>query len=398
MLVVIRDGEELSLKMNFVLQLFGLSSTSRILRVSRIDTKKFSEKWGNNKIDLATSTSGILAYFLLMMLKSPRDLRDGMIRRLFRKQRTDVLVNEGFFSNLSKALYYYFATIARTDGLIRFLRQSQSTKIFLIDEFLSINTVNLNKLKDLGIIIYVSQDVAHNRYDFKDNLISRELMYKFERKAVAFANVVIACSERDKLKYIEMGAQKAVFYPNIYPVTEFEPAYKDQSPSISIVLRGHWGLNAAKSLEEIFKALSLIHKKIRVYTIGVEPQAVPKNVDLQRLEYIPSKLDYLKILSKSWIGINVGIHMAGTNERKYDYAMANMVVFSDDLGVRGDLLPYEYAYVDSQDLAAKLNQLLEFGKEKIEEMGKQNRKHALSLADNQRAELLTTINNILSCN
>jgi hypothetical protein len=84
--------------------------------------------------------------------------------------------------------------------------------------------------------------------------------------------------------------------------------------------------------------------------------------------------------------------MGGANERKYDYAMAGLVFFSDTLGVRGDLLPHEYTYVDSYDLAAKLEQLLEFGKEMIVEMGKQNRKQALSLAEKQREKLLRTLN------
>jgi len=395
MLVVIRDGEELSLKTSFVLQLLGLSSNTRILRVSRKETKKFSEKWECNKIDLATSTSGILAYFLLMMLKSPRDLRDGMLKRLFGRRRAHVLFNEGFLSILSQALYYYFATSARTDGIIRFLRKLESPKIFLIDEFWSINTVNLKKLKNLGSIIYVSQDVAYNRYGFRDNLITKELMYKLERGAIALADVVIACSERDRLKYIEMGANKAVFYPNIYPLKEFEPGVKDQSPSISIVSRGHWGSKADRSLEEIFKALSSSCRTIKVYIIGIEPKQVPKNIRLQHFGFMPSKLDYLNILSKSWIGINIGFHMAGSNERKYDYAMAGLVVFSDNLGARGDLLPHEYTYVDSHDLAAKLEQLLQFGKEKIVEMGVQNRKQALSLAEKQREKVLTTVNSMV---
>jgi hypothetical protein len=223
-------------------------------------------------------------------------------------------------------------------------------------------------------------------------------MYKLERDAIALADVVIACSERDRLKYIEMGARKAIFYPNIYPVTEFEPSDKDQTPSISIVLRGHWGPRAGRSLEEIFEALSYVHKKIRVYIIGIEPQHVSRNIELQRFEFIPSKLNYLRTLSKSWIGINIGIHMAGSNERKYDYAMAGLIVFSDKLGARGDLLPHEYTYVDGNDLAAKLDQLLEFEKEMIFEMGKKNRKHVISLADKQREKLLGTINSIIFSN
>jgi hypothetical protein len=395
MLVIIRDGEELSLKSSFVVQLFGLSSNLELLRVSRKESKKFSEQWNSNKIDLATSISGIFAYFFLMPLKSPRNFRDGMIRRLSIRQRPYVLVTEGFLSVLSQVLHYYFATSSRTDGLIRFLRKMKSPKIFLIDEYLSINTVNLKDLKKLGCIIYVSQDVAYNRYGFRDNLITRQLMNKLERAAIAQVDLVIACSERDRLKYIEMGAKKAVYYPNIYPIKEFESSVKDQLPSISIVSRGHWDLKAERSLEEIFKALSYSSRTIKVNVIGIKPKKFPKNIRLQHYEFIPSKLDYLKILSESWIGINIGFHMAGTNERKYDYAMSRLVVFSDTMGARGDLLPHEYTYVDSQDLAAKLEQLLQFGKEKIVEMGDQNRHQALSLAEKQREILLGTVNDII---
>ena len=395
MLVVIRDGEKLSLKSSFVVQLFGSSLNLQIIRVSRKESKKFSEQWNSNKIDLATSTSGILAYFLLMPLKSPRNLRDGVLRRLSFEQSSYVLVTQGFLSVLSQVLHYYFATSSRTDGLMRFLRRMKSSKIFLIDEFSSINTVNLNELKALGIIIYVSQDVAYNRYGFRDNLITKELMYKLERQAIAQIDVVIACSERDRLKYIEMGAKKAVYYPNIYPIKEFEPSVKDQLPSISIVSRGYWDLKAERSLEEIFKALSYSNRIIKVNVIGIKPKKAPKNIRLKHYEFIPSKLDYLKILSESWIGINVGFHLAGTNERKYDYAMSRLVVFSDAMGARGDLLPHEYTYVDSQDLAAKLEQLLQFGKEKIVEMGNQNRDQALSLAEKQRETLLKTINDMV---
>jgi hypothetical protein len=88
--------------------------------------------------------------------------------------------------------------------------------------------------------------------------------------------------------------------------------------------------------------------------------------------------------------------MSGTNERKYDYAEAGTVVFSDTLGARGDLLPHEYTYVDSHDLAAKINQLLEFGKVSITEMGAENRKHVLSMAEKARQRLLGYICKIIA--
>jgi hypothetical protein len=389
---VINDGGKLSLKMNFVVQAYKLNSNEDFFYVFRRADSRFEEKWGNNQVDLATSTSGNFMHFLLMLVKSPKNMRDGLLKRLLRTKSSNVLLVEGFLSGLSQALGEYFDKPARTNVLINFLRKLNSPKIFLIDEYVSIRIVNLKILKLLGSIVYVSQDVAYDHFNFGNNIITKTLMYKLERDAVALSDLVVACSERDRLKYLEMGARKVLFYPNIYPIAEFEPGNKDQTPSISIVLRGHWGSRAERSLDKIFKALSRVDKEIRVYMIGIKPQQVPKNIELQHYARIPSKLDYLNTLSKSWIGINIGIHMGGANERKYDYAMAGLVVFSDTLGVRGDLLPHEYTYVDSYDLAAKLEQLLEFGKEMIVEMGKQNRKQALSLAEKQREKLLRTLN------
>ena len=182
MLIIIRNGKALSLKTTFVLKLFELSSFAQILYVSKKDANKFREKWVGNQIELRQSSSlGILAYFLLTILKNPRALRDGMLRRLSGRRSAHLLSDEGFLSVLSQVLYYYFATSARTNGIMRFLKRIDSPKIFLIDEFWSINTINLKKLKQLGSIIYVSQDVACNRYGFRDNLITKELMYKLER-------------------------------------------------------------------------------------------------------------------------------------------------------------------------------------------------------------------------
>jgi hypothetical protein len=106
-------------------------------------------------------------------------------------------------------------------------------------------------------------------------------------------------------------------------------------------------------------------------------------------------MDYFAILSKSWIGINIGIHLGGTNERKYDYAMAGLVVFSDNFGSRGDLLPHEYVYVDRYDLTAKLEQIIEYGKELITEMGLKNRKQAMYLAEIQGKKLSSEVNELI---
>jgi hypothetical protein len=58
------------------------------------------------------------------------------------------------------------------------------------------------------------------------------------------------------------------------------------------------------------------------------------------------------------------------------------------------LLPHEYTYVDYQDLAAKIGQLVAFGKANLTEMGKRNRSHVLNLAEKERQKVLDNITNI----
>jgi hypothetical protein len=75
--------------------------------------------------------------------------------------------------------------------------------------------------------------------------------------------------------------------------------------------------------------------------------------------------------------------------------MASLVVFSDILGCRGDLLPHEFTYFDDNDLAAKLEQLIELGQKKIVEMGLENRKQALLMAEKQRNIISRSITALL---
>jgi hypothetical protein len=397
MIIVIRDGnigkgDILSPKARFITQLLKETSPD-FFYVIREDGAKFAEKWSNNKVELASSNSAMLTYYGMMLLKSPKDFRDGIMRRVFGKHEEKMLVKEGFITVLSQVFYQYFATASRTDRLVAFLNKS-NVKLFIIDDFVSANNVDLKMLKRMGAIVYVSEDVAYTRFGYEDHRITKKLMYKIERDAINLADVVIAASERDKLKYQEMGAKKVTFYPNFYPVKGFEPAPKDETPNICIVLQKHWGPRAKQALEESLKALSLVNREITVSSFGIVPQKVPKNVKLKHFSYIPSKADYLKILSRAWIGINVGIHSGGSNERKYDYAFAGLVVLSDKFGCRGDVLPHEFSFIDGHDLAAKLNQLLEFGKERLIEMGVHNREQVLQLAKTQQNEVLTMLNSI----
>lgn len=394
MLVVVRNEERLSLKANFIVQLLRQSANKQVFCVFRRESDKFGEKWTDGEVQLSSSILGLILYYSFVLLKSPKDTRNGLMVRLSLMKPKHMLIGEGFLSILSQTLYLHLGTRARANRLVKMLKKVKSSKVFLIDEFLSLNCIDLRRLRALGPLVYISQDTAFNRFGFGDNPITKALMYRLERDAVAHFDLVVACSEMERIKYLGMGAKKTIFYPNLYPTEGFEPCDKDETPSISIVLRGHWGFKAERSLETIFDALACINKQIRVYLIGIKPEKVPKNVKLEYWEFINSKLDYLKLISKSWAGINVGIHMAGTNERKYDYAEAGLTVISDKLGSRGDLLPYEYTYVDYSDLAAKMGQLLEFGRKRLTNMGEENRKTALSLAEKGRRMLLDNLSKL----
>jgi len=396
MIIIINDGAKLSLKMNAILELFELINPNQsYFYAFRKANTMFEEKWEKNQLYLSNSLSSNLAHVLLMLVKNPRTLHDGLLRRLNRRSNSNVLFTDGFLSILGQCLGEYFDKSTRQKSLIDFLKKIDLPKVFLIDEFVSIRLISLKALRNLGALIYVSQDVAKDRYNYAENVITRSLMYKLEQDAIKLANLVVASSERDCIKYLEMGAKKAVFYPNIYPM-EFEAYDKDAQPSISIVLRGHWGKRVGESLQEILAAISLIDRQIRVYLVGIKPAQIPENVILEHFGVIPDKTDYFRLLSKSWIGINIGVHRGGTNQRRYDYALAGLFVLSDALGARGEMLPREGTYIDSYDLAAKLNQLLKLGKEEIEKMGAENRKTVLFLAKEQRNELLKAISCIVS--
>ena len=396
MLITVRDDKELSLKAKFITDL-AINYDTEFLHVYRDDAEKFKEITCGEEIYLATSISGIMGYFLFnFFLKNPKDSINGFIRRLFRRKVAPPATNSDFLNVISQALYQYFSRSARSKGILNFLKKLSVPKVFLIDEFFSLNVIDLNLLKRLGTILYVSSDLAYDFYH--QNAVASNLMSKFERNNIVLPDLIVACSQRDKLKYLDMGAKKVVYYPNIYPKDEFRPMTKNKIPTISIVMRGHWGSKTHESVNEVFKALGYVNESIKVNMIGIKPKNVPKNVDLHYYDFIPTRLDYLRTLSESWIGINLGVHAGGSNQRKYDYALAELVVFSDTLGTRGDLLPYEYTYIDTFDLTAKLEQFIKLGNQKINKFGAENRKYSLSIAKNKKEELLKVIKNIFAQN
>ena len=191
MLITIRNDERLSPKTLFIVQLLNQNFNSKVFYVFKRESEKFREKWRYNQVQLPSSTLGLIMYYLLMMLKSPRDTRNGLMVRLSLMKRKHVLTGEGFLSTLSRTLYLRFGTSARASRLMHLLKKVDLPKVFLIDEFLSLNCLDLNKLRLLGSIIYVSQDIAYNRFGFGDNSITRKLMFRLERDAIIHFDLVV---------------------------------------------------------------------------------------------------------------------------------------------------------------------------------------------------------------
>jgi hypothetical protein len=392
MIFVLNDGGVVSPKAKLVVDLFreGGDEVFYIFRKN-----KLTETWGSHFVELSDSTVSAFGSFALMPIKSPGALRDGVLRRFFGKKGSRKLLAEGFLSNLGIALSYCLTYSTKTDRLVEFLRASSSPKIFLIDEFSGSSIVDLKVLKEMGKIVYISQDFASDRFGFSDNRISKALVRKLEDNVIAQADLIIACSERDQLKYTEKNAKKVVFYPNIYPLQGVKPVEKAQSPTICVVLKDYWGSQADSALEEILRAMALLTVKVTVVVIGKKPQKMPKNASLQYYKSIPDKAEFLRIMGKAWVCINVGFHLGGSNERKNDYSMAGCVVLSDRLGARGDFLPFEYTYVDCHDLTAKLKQLFRLGRNRLQEMGAENHEYILRFAEGQKEKLRDSIYSLL---
>ena len=58
-----------------------------------------------------------------------------------------------------------------------FLEKNKLSKNLLIDEFVSIKHCDLKSLKLFGSIVYVSQDVAYDHFNFGNNVVTKTLMY-----------------------------------------------------------------------------------------------------------------------------------------------------------------------------------------------------------------------------
>ena len=95
-------------------------------------------------------------------------------------------------------------------------------------------------------------------------------------------------------------------------------------------------------------------------------------------------MSFLNHLARGHIGINYAYKPMGTNVKWFDFALARLVILSRIVGTRGELLPYEYTYLDYANLKIKLSKLLEYD---LGKMGYENMVEALSIASKNYNEL-----------
>lgn len=246
------------------------------------------------------------------------------------------------------------------------------------------NYINYLKFIKKNRVIYLSHNFEPDFFGKKN------IIFKLEKHLTNISDIILTSSYRDFLSYIKyykIDKEKLTILPNIFP-TDFKLAKKSE-PKIAVILGDHWGLHIINSLVDILTELN-----IGVISIGktLTEKLKNKKIDVEGYDYIPTRKEFLETLSKAQIGINYAIGKGGTNVRKYDYALSGLVVLSSPIGARGEPLPYEYVFIDTEDFKTKIKFLLE---NDLNTMGEINRQFVLSYFKICQQELSKCISSLL---
>ena|GEM_PF-1887331 len=260
-----------------------------------------------------------------------------------------------------------------------------------------------------SIILYLSHDF------YLDGIpsILRSIAKTYEGNLIENADLVLVSGRRDKELYQEeygLKEEKLVTYANVFP--PLDPPYtlgrlrktiiknKYDQPTIVLNAGSKLSINNLKEyVYEVNKAVKEI-EGLRIVALGDRISKVAREVEwgsneLDILPHIPDRVSFLNYLSRGHIGINYAYKLMGTNVKRFDFALAGLVILSRIMGARGELLPYEYTYLDYADLNVKLSKLLEYD---LEKMGYENRVEALNIASKSYKELKEKISYHLETN
>jgi len=266
---------------------------------------------------------------------------------------------------------------------------------------------NLSSLRDSNsIILYLSHDFY---LDSAPSLL-RSITKTYEGNLIESADLVLVSGCRDKELYQEeygLKEEKLVTYANVFP--PIDPPYtlgrlrktivRNKYDQPTIVLNAGSKLSIENLKEYVYEVNKAVKEMegLRVVALGdgiskVAGEIKWGNNELDIFPHIPDRVSFLNYLSRGHIGINYAYKLMGTNIKRFDFALAGLVILSRIMGARGELLPYEYTYLDYADLKVKLSRLLEYD---LEKMGSENRVEALNIASKSYKELKEKISHHL---
>jgi hypothetical protein len=263
-----------------------------------------------------------------------------------------------------------------------------------------------------SLIIYLSHDFY---LDSVPSLL-RSTVKTYEGNLIENTDLVVVSGCRDKELYRKeygLKEEKLVTYANVFP--PIDPPYtlnklektiiQDKYSQISIVLNAGFKLSEENLRQYVYEVNEAVKEMegLRVVALGDRISKVAREIKwgnnkLDVSPHIPDRISFLNYLSRGHIGINYAYKPMGTNVKRFDFALAGLVILSRIMGARGELLPYEYTYLDYADLKVKLSKMLGYDLENLKKMGYKNRVEALNIASKSYRELKEKISQHLGRN
>lgn len=273
--------------------------------------------------------------------------------------------------------------------------------LIVVDDFSTLSMLGyegIDMLVESGSpIVYLS----HNHYNLPKKLKNLE-SYLMDNCSFS-----IVASDRDYLLYktsYNLPTNKMVVYPNIYPL--FLPPSKEDNINLAtekesiqtIVLNMGSKVkdDVCGSLIRTVNMASEMVKGLKIMIIGDRLATLARNyswnVNVEYIPHITDRFRFILKMSTGHIGVNFSYKGVGTNIKKFDYALAGLVVLSNTQGCKGELIPYEYTFFDEADFYVKLTDLL---RSDLLNFGHENRRCVLSRAQRSYQELYKTMTSIV---
>lgn len=226
-------------------------------------------------------------------------------------------------------------------------------------------------------LIYEAQDIEYNlkknvyKKDNKETKVLLKLVHETERKACETSNLIMTCSEEDKItlsRLYNVPLEKIIVVPNGVDCTEVNFASMDdrkknkkelgfEEEFIAIFI-GSWhppNIEAARYIIEFASKLPEVKFIIIGSVCGaLKNEIIPKNVGL--MGQIEEKEKDL-IFSIADVALNPMVSGSGTNLKMFDYMAAGIPVITTEFGARGIEDRKSMIVADVKDMAQAIENI-----------------------------------------